>query len=158
MGRASASPPELERGETAAGLVLRASSYIPRAGIFLCTPLMVQGLPNIWLNLKGKGQGEVKPHAHPNPWEPGFSLTRFPTDCECHDSEQRQRIYLIHVVQKAVSSLIQKRGLRPETEDSGCLGLLRHTYNPVKESLVSAHLCTGPGLGLGEFSYPPCYI
>lgn len=51
------------------------------------------------------------------------SLTPFPTDCECHDSEQRQRIYLIHVVQKAVSSLIQKRGLRGQCQRQRTLGV-----------------------------------
>lgn len=32
---------------------------------FLSTPPMFQGLPNTWLNLKGKGQGEGTPMFSP---------------------------------------------------------------------------------------------
>lgn len=152
VGRASAPQPKLERSEVAAGLILTASSYIPREGTLPLYSPPVLGSPQHLAELEGQRSKGGQAPCHPNPLEPGFSLTPFPTDCECRDSEQRQRIYLIHVVQKEVSSLIQKRPVigqcqRQRTDNSRCLGLLRHTYKRLTR-VWSLHISL-PALGWG---------
>lgn len=57
--------------------------------------------PNTWLNLKGKGQGEVKPVLPPRAPRPSQPLGAWvlpnpppPTDCECPVTQSKDREYI----------------------------------------------------------------